>query len=613
MRAIATIPLLSLLSAGVALAAPPAPAERDNRKAEDPVGGKPKEKGAANNGAAVQNERAPKCSLATVLDQGLCPSAPPTENKAAVVRSGTEVLQNLADRKRLAPSSVGAAQGLALDALNEAVQILGQIVVDRASQEAFRQLQEKLVKLLDCAGGGKTILPMTCEAIQTLRLQDIASSPQVLSSALLADIAAQLFALTNKALAANVTATQLLSIIQRDIAPILFRGDHGIDTRMAPLSVSKLRAQGLDFVRAAGAAPTPPVLCAPTTNPGRADAALGFAAAATTACFLQQEDAPANCPGADVVATLFDKVCGATGDRAIEKAAETLAIDLITAATAVNDKSAPDGKRRLRAANDGLWDYLCLSVDFTSGCPVTAQPPTAQWALGSLRAVFGSAIEGDKLETVVRTATLMRALIQAPEEQSNRQRGLRLLAGLLDYTVTFDPAKMTAPPGSTTPPPTQADLHAQRTKILESLTADMTDRTGRLGDNIFSVGGALRATGGVWLRDSRAFYGPVSLPLGFALDSYFKGKAHGFHFEVTAIDLGQYLTFDNGGEVRTPDAVQAFAPGAGIAFFWGTSIPFTLGVNASYSPTYRPTETASRGAFNIAGSLGFYVPLFDLN
>ena len=160
----------------------------------------------------------------------------------------------------------------------------------------------------------------------------------------------------------------------------------------------------------------------------------------------------------------------------------------------------------------------------------------------------------------------------------------------------------------------QPDLHEQRTKILESLTADMTDRTYRLGDDISPSAARYAPPEESGSGNPRAFYGPVSLPLGFALDTYFEGKAHGFHFELTAIDLGQYLTFDNGGEVQTPNAAQGLAPGAGIAFFWGTSIPFTLGVNASYAPTYRPTETASRGgAFNLALSAAFYVPLFDFN
>ena len=416
MRAIAAFSFLSLLFARLAWAAPP-DQPKDDRKAEGAVGGTgSKEPAKADNiGDDSKNKTAPTCTLAVLLERGTCPIAAPSGPELAASASA-QVLQKLAEGARLAPTSTGGAQGLALDAINEAVQILGQIVVDRASQEAFRQLQNKLVDLLGCNGSGKEILPMTCEAIQTLRIQDIATAPQVLSSALLADIAAQLFKaakadLDAKSTAkdakstakdANSTAKELLSIIQRDIAPLIFRGDHGIDLRMAPLSVSQLRAQGLQNIRRAETGLKPPSLCKPTTDPEKANAALGFAAAATAACFLQQDDVPANCPGPEVVSTLFEKVCGSDGDRAIEKAGSTLAVDLIAAATAADDRGNPDGKRRLRAANDGLWDYLCLSVDFTDGCPVTAQQPKTQWALASLHAIFGSAIEGDKLETVVR-------------------------------------------------------------------------------------------------------------------------------------------------------------------------------------------------------------------
>src|SRR4029077_4199080 len=123
-------------------------------------------------------------------------------------------------------------------------------------------------------------------------------------------------------------------------------------------------------------------------------------------------------------------------------------------------------------------------------------------------------------------------------EQKKYQRGVRLLSGVLDYTLTFDPSKTATSTSKSTDSGTTADdLHAQRTKIRESLTADMTDRTGRIGDNIFSVGGALRVAGGAWIRrhGDVAFYGPISLPLGVSFDDYFQSGPHGVHIETTAV------------------------------------------------------------------------------
>ena len=600
MRSVAAVSLLTLLSASLTFAqAADQPKKDDPRKAEDMTGG-----GALS--PPAKPSKGSDCPLRTLVETGECPALP----KAAARKSAlpaADILLNLAQEGRLS-AAPGMSQGLTEAALNEAVQILGQIVVDRASQEAFRQLQNRLVKLLACAGNGAQYLPTTCDALQALRVQDVAMAPQVLTSALVADVASQLLrnASSNfKAGAdANPSATNLLAVVQRDIAPLAFRGERGLDARMATLSLSQLRSKGLAILAADAG-----TLCDhPTSAAKAADAALGFATAATAACFLQSDDSPAACSAGQVVSSLFNTVCGKKGDPAVEAAAETLAVDLITMGAALTDQKKPDIKRRLRAANDGLFDFLCLSFDFENGCPASAKAPTQQWALQSLRTLFGSVIEGEPLQTVVRTAGFVRQFL--PEDDA--RRGVRLLSGLLDYAITVDPANAPSTTGTTGTAST--NLHDQRTKILESLTADMTDRTGRLGDSIFSVGGALRVVGGVWLdQPSRVFYGPLSLPLGFALDDYFANKAYGIHLEATALDLGHYLTFDDGGKVRDVDVAQALAPGAGAAFFWGTSLPVTLGVNASYAPSYQSTDTAKHGAFNVALTFGIYVPLLDLN
>lgn len=61
------------------------------------------------------------------------------------------------------------------------------------------------------------------------------------------------------------------------------------------------------------------------------------------------------------------------------------------------------------------------------------------------------------------------------------------------------------------------------------------------------------------------------------------------------------------------DAVQALTAGAGVAFFWGASIPFTVGAQVSYAPWYQFSDSATKGAFNFSVAAGFYVPLLDFN
>src|SRR5678815_298105 len=87
----------------------------------------------------------------------------------------------------------------------EAVQVLGQIVADRASQAAYVLIQTRLLTQLKCpdnanddkakddkakdnkAAAATTRFPNTCRVLASLRLQDIAMSPAELRAALVQD------------------------------------------------------------------------------------------------------------------------------------------------------------------------------------------------------------------------------------------------------------------------------------------------------------------------------------------------------------------------------------------------------------------------------------------
>src|SRR5258708_119794 len=80
------------------------------------------------------------------------------------------------------PGTVGTAEMDLSGAASETLQILGQIVVDRASSKAYLLLQNKVESLLECSKPTSKF-PATSAPVASLRLQDLAMAPNVLFTA----------------------------------------------------------------------------------------------------------------------------------------------------------------------------------------------------------------------------------------------------------------------------------------------------------------------------------------------------------------------------------------------------------------------------------------------
>jgi hypothetical protein len=171
------------------------------------------------------------------------------------------------------------------------------------------------------------------------------------------------------------------------------------------------------------------------------------------------------------------------------------------------------------------------------------------------------------------------------------------------------------------------DAHARRRKILESLTEEMTDRTGREADTLFSLGGSLRATGGVRFLSGEGrgveFEGPLSLPLGLGAQiPLTKAGGHGLHLEAGIVDLGRYVSIRDR-TVDRFDVADALAPSLSAGYYWGQQFPVFVALSGIYQPLFvapgvpavedRPAVAESVGAWSLGLNLGVYVPLFDLN
>jgi len=296
------------------------------------------------------------CPLVDVIDGKKCPRRSPGGEGAAapavaVIPVGPERLRMMASEGLLG-NGVGSPQGIALDAANEAAQILGQIVVDRASAEGFRLLRDRLEALLLCEGasvGKPGTFPATCEAIANVRIQDLGMAPQALMAALLEDLTWQILPQIGEALGGKEREDlgAMFEFVRRDVSPQLAKSVHRLDPTVATLIVSRMRVDGTRILAA-----KPGTVCSQTTDSQRADASLSFATAAVGACYLQTDyDSPALCPVASVVTKIYADACPA-GAADVRDMSTKLALELLTSLTATGDKSKPDVSARLHAGTN---------------------------------------------------------------------------------------------------------------------------------------------------------------------------------------------------------------------------------------------------------------------
>jgi hypothetical protein len=541
--------------------------------------------------------------------------------------------------------SSGTSQGLE-DAAAEALQILGQIIVDRATAEAYRLLKDKLEDLLGCttaspgtpANGSSTsssqqpglgasstsqaappaapspaapattsfTFPATCKVLGPLRLQDIATQRDALFGALASD---GFTYMETKLVGGNAEASKIAvgTVLTSVIVPLVARPKLLADNAQAQAVVGEVLAY-VDTIDSGN-----DVVSEDTVKTLRpAQTALVAGVLAFTRC---AEEAAAPTSPKPIASCDFVTYANnySSGTPAAEPAARAVAAQLVAAATLTTSQGQPDNRQRVVRAVDALFDSACM-LDADLPTPLFACPSvdsiapgtklTLGQVLGIIQPIFDGALDGDSNATITALARVVEFYATSAYQKTN-QRAFLLLGSLVQYAATF----------AETSGATAQQLHDQRTQILESLTQDMTDRTARDGDSIFSFGGSLRLVGGARLGGAPpALLGPLSLPIGIGFDQVSSGNGAGLHLEFGIFDLGQYIAYDNKATVNTPKVADAVAPSFTIAAGWGKSIPVILGATASYSPTFALSPTKdTKGTLNVGLTLGMYVPLIDMN
>jgi hypothetical protein len=520
----------------------------------------------------------------------------------------------------------------------ETLAILGQIVADRASGAAVELVKERLLEQLKCrrreqpadakSKRARTDFPRTCATLESVRLQDLAGSADSLVNAVTADALAYLTARAEAAHDARVAhaedaATANPARVARNDAqreglalglgllanalPEILRTRRGMDAPIAAATPRLLMDQALVYLKAESDA-----LVAKQRFISKSRIYVDEFAALTrgqkavvTAALGFSQCVVANrlneCPTAEFVR----KAAGALGisdDLELLVRAEALLIHVLAAQTSRVDEK-PAWRLRVSHAIDATFDVTCLLVDESTdvttplrACPAdapTSKPYDVRGWLTAGHYVHVAAIDGDVNGVIAGVGALF---------DGDERKGLRLLGGVVRYAGTY------AGPDGKSP-----DAHERRTKLLEDLTTEMTDRTEREGDGVWSLGGALMLVGGVRAPlepgEKAAVYGPLALPLGLG----FQEVGHGLHVAFGIVDLGQYIAWEPGLEVAEPDLEDALAPSLTVGYAWGKSFPAFAGLSVSYAPHYQFSDETARGSLNIGATMGVYVPFLDIN
>jgi hypothetical protein len=544
-----------------------------------------------------------------------------------------------------APKAIRYGENSASSVAAEAAQILGQIVVDRASEAAYALARDKTKEWLKCDETPK--LPATCKVLESLRLQDLAMAPDQLRAALAMDVLGLIqmfkakipttagagtvratFASSSESSKADALPTHrcasetsgpkglrcaVNNVIADQVVAVLARPASSITGHPSEALVRRLVSKGLDQLE--NHAETK--LCKLKTP----ERILALVAVSFAACQVNTES---SCQIMAVVEQ-FDAKCKPRLSDEQLGYAQSMAGHFWNAVTLEKGPRVPDDAKRLIAALEGSFEAACMYAADNADGPFVCELDTTKNGETPVGLSESVAMVRDVVLAAANRdgAALGRAMIAVlgrklpAAENTDVPKAMRVLATVTAYAATYTGANASS-----------EEAHDQRTSLLKSLTADMSNRTMRGGDTIASFGGSLRLVGGIRAGHSSTdasmmetrdmvVAAPLSLPLGFALDHLWKDDwRSGIHIELGLLDLGQYLSWEEGGKVATPDLTVALSPSATVGYFWGRQLPFFVGGTFGYTPGFdfdSDDAADKKGAYNIGLTAGFYVPLLDLN
>lgn len=477
---------------------------------------------------------------------------------------------------------------------SELLQIVGQIIVDRATEAGWGVLSSRLTTALDC--GDKTNYPQTCKVL-TIRIQDVLAAPQALLEAAVSDLSLVLRARLGTWMARSKPFEYFVKITVGVGGIVALWSNH--KDGLAGAVLDKARDQLRDAV--GGTCPDAVEKLPFDAPSARAAWALGMCVVANSGTF------PARLQTCNLPVTLA-KCYGETEpvDETTLAIATTLRLSLLD--TDAVEKAdgllaflAHGTAGKIRAAHDPA----CFAKDDKK-----QERDLCAALIEDLGQLTSGLIRQDWNKFAVGAVGALSDYGKLPENAKLAgSKFFKLLAAIGQYALTFKKTSLEAHPDAIKE---QEAATKARREIVESLVKQMTNRDDRTG-RVFSIGGSL-AAGPMYRREIGGEHtqglSVLTLPIGFGLQTYGEGNG-GFHLQLSIFDLGQYVTFEEDHEatVGTPDIRAAIAPSLTIGgWFCSRSVPMYVAAHGGFAPFVLESGNAEW----FAGiELGAYVPLFD--
>ncbi|APR87971.1 hypothetical protein A7982_13320 [Minicystis rosea] len=506
--------------------------------------------------------------------------------------------------------SLDSASGIA----TELVTILTEVAADKAKAGAFNLVAEE-VRHAVCEDlivtdslarnpslqKGQPLLPRTCEALKKLRLADLSSSATVLAPELFDD-------LLRLALLDVKGRTKLDPAAVAQLVSEALRGYHAPD-RAAQQIFQGLANREIIWDGA---------------NQAEMDLQIVFA---TVQACTEKEG---GCKAADVeqmlrhAGELFiteegQEIKPEWFDRAFTLAPLVLkGLEVVQPRSDATPKSIAvvtidlffEMENRLQGCNDSK--KVCDN-DSKKVCD----------ELDDLRGMSVGILNGESHRALVSGAKLVEAMLEKDLEARNG-RAVKLIMNVMGTLTAYASTYASNPKDDAEK---LKALHQARKEAIEGLVTALTDRRGRGGAVIVSLGVDPGVIGGVhWQQTAdnyKTLHGSipvVTLPMGLAVEKLPASQEHigcGGHFQLSVLDLAQFLSVNNDGTVSKPTWASAFMAGVEAKVLIGKpSGAIGIGADVRYSPGLFATSndlTKSGGDFRLGLSVSYYVPFIDFN
>lgn len=448
---------------------------------------------------------------------------------------------------------------------SDALQAVAQVVLKRAVQAGWDQLDSLLQKLAHCDKSDSK-LQKTCGVLKTSRVQDILATPKTLLDAFVSDVIA--VAAKHPIFQAAFGASATLAFV---VSGWSVGGSNSVISNIK----ERVRTQIIDEAGQIGCPNEP-----------------GLAAAWAIAECLATEPS-SNFP-IDLGQCEFSKAIDTCAFDDTQKSSVRQVLQLATRAMSPNSEGTGTN-------NDAaVWVQL-----FFEWAKLAANADQA--LLGNLESLFLGLVHHDWLEALQGLSAIATSAINTDKCDAEKcdipDKLLKIVGAVGEYAETYSSNGKTD----------ASTAAAAREKVIDDLVTGLVNRTGRTHGAVLSLGGALGGFAGArYNANGSEWAWPLRLTLGVGLDSY-HARTVGFHASIDVFDLGQYVTYSKGDfDVGPPDVKSVISVGgtAGV-WFLSRQTPMFVALHGGVSPFVKTQD--GRMTYEIGAMLGIYVPLLDFN